>query len=186
MKTQHYFFFKILLLLSLSCSAWAQNVPPLPYIDQGACPFECCTYREWTAAAPVTVYQHLDDETQTLFTLNAGEKVVALTGAVITYKPGLVKILKATQLGYLSGGQQRVLSLQEGEMVHMLHYVGEGLDAFWYQGKIYYDALQLMKGESLEILSHPVNAWWVQIKNQKGQIGWTNQSDEFDNQDSCR
>ena len=36
-------------LLLLSGSAMAQKHPPQYYIDRGACPGECCTYRQWKA-----------------------------------------------------------------------------------------------------------------------------------------
>ena len=38
------------LLLALTQTPHS-GAPPMPYIDQGACPFECCTYRDWVAEA---------------------------------------------------------------------------------------------------------------------------------------
>ena len=42
---------RILMVLALGAASgvFASPVdgPVLPYYDRGACPFECCTYRQW-------------------------------------------------------------------------------------------------------------------------------------------
>src|SRR6476661_2097404 len=44
-----------LLLSVLAANVRAQDGPPMPYIDKGACPFECCTYRQWSVKQPTAV-----------------------------------------------------------------------------------------------------------------------------------
>ncbi len=58
--------------------------PPLPYLDWGACPFECCTYREWRTVKAVTVLQERRRKSSVSFLLKPGDRVVALTGVVVT------------------------------------------------------------------------------------------------------
>ena len=30
-----------------------------------------------------------------------------------------------------------------------------------------------------KIIEHPESVWWVQIRNSRGQVGWTNEPDKF-------
>lgn len=53
---------------------------------------------------------------------------------------------------------------------------------FWYKGKTVAD-MDIMG--DIEIINSPESIWWIKIKNNKGQIGWTNQSNDFGNQDAC-
>jgi hypothetical protein len=60
----------ILLLVPNFTVAGEQNTKPrLPYLDWGACPFECCTYREWVAIAPIDVYKSRDEKSNVVFKL---------------------------------------------------------------------------------------------------------------------
>ncbi len=39
-----------------SVTPWANaQQPPKVHIDRGACPFECCTYREWVAKKEIAL-----------------------------------------------------------------------------------------------------------------------------------
>ena len=35
--------------------------PPVPYEEQGACPFECCTYRTWRAKVDTQIFKERRD-----------------------------------------------------------------------------------------------------------------------------
>lgn len=78
----------------------AQDKPPLPHYDWGACPFECCTYREWKANQTVVAYSDYKAGASVAFTIQKGEWVTAETGVVITTKAGITKVLKPLKLGY--------------------------------------------------------------------------------------
>ncbi len=67
--------------LAQNDSEVALAAPPSVYISHGACPFECCTYREWWATAPVTLVDK-PGGTQVIATLAKGEHVQARTGEV--------------------------------------------------------------------------------------------------------
>jgi hypothetical protein len=74
------------------------NEPPVPYEDIGACPFECCVYREWIANAAVTVLRERRMGSEAAFTLNKGDRVQAITGVVVTRQPGRVRFRTAVDL----------------------------------------------------------------------------------------
>jgi hypothetical protein len=60
--------------------------PPVPFEDVGACPFEGCVYREWTAKTAVRVRTERRIDAPVSYELRLGEKVTALTGIVVTVK----------------------------------------------------------------------------------------------------
>src|ERR1041384_3885237 len=66
--------------------------PDLPFFDWNACPFEGCVYRQWTARKPVVVYDTWKRTRQPLTSLAAGDKALAVTGVVITFKPGVIRM----------------------------------------------------------------------------------------------
>jgi hypothetical protein len=170
-------------------AAESGDMPPMPYHDWGACPFECCTYREWVAKEPVTAFRHRNERGEVAFRLKKNEQVIALTGVVITQKTGVTKILKPMKTGYVPGKKDPQLHLMPGELVYPLHYAGEGNDVFWYKGRIYVGevAIQYVEKEDAitRVLSRPVYVWWVKVKNWAGKTGWTRQTDQFDNKDAC-
>jgi hypothetical protein len=176
--------------------AFASEKPPLPYYDWNACPFECCTYRAWRAKAPVKVYRTRTTKSESAFEVGKGEWVRALTGVVVTYRYGVTKVLKPITLGYrvtypVEGDPQ--LSLQPGELLYTLHYLGEGFDLFWYRGKVYSDQIASHKPDpdppspelNLQVLSRPHDVWWAKVRRKDGSVGWTNEPHKFGNIDAC-
>lgn len=185
----------IIITLSAS-SAAAQDVsdkPTLPYYDWGACPFECCTYKEWTATRNLNAYKRRSEKSPISFHVKKGRSVRGLTGVVITTKYGITKIIKPIQIGYTPDGKLPELSLQPGEVVYTLHYQGEAYDLFWYKGKAYSDQISLPKDawgtppnlQALQIISRPSYEWWAVIQDKDGNIGWTKETDAFAHIDAC-
>ena len=172
-----------LLFLSLLLIAAKNDSPPTPYYDYGACPFECCTYRSWTAKADTVIRKDHSDSSPVVGSIKVGETVEGLTGVVITTKPGKVKILKAITLG-----SEKKISLKAGDIIYNLHYVGEGYDLFWYHGQTYEDQTSFKKDGktySWQVLSMPKWVWWAKIKLSDGTIGWTHELKNFSNIDAC-
>ena len=60
--------------------------------DWNACPREYCAYRQWTALQPVTLYDTWAAKRRPVGNLAVGEKVLAVTGVVITFKPGIIRL----------------------------------------------------------------------------------------------
>ena len=175
--------------------------PRMPFVDRGACPFECCMYGDWSATAPTVVYDSLNwhlpspQPGRVAFAVTAGEIVTAMTGVVVTTKPGVVRIGSAVTVMHRSlrfplAPEERV-SLKPGDVLYLLTYHGEGEYTAWFNGRLLdaVDTLPLQgatgwpgKGVLNEA---PVAQWWVQVRNEKGQTGWTNQPEAFGNKDAC-
>ncbi len=170
-----------------------QEKPPLPYYDWGACPFECCTYREWEAVKPVTAFKTRSARSSAAFQIKKGQRVQGVTGVVVTTKYGITRILKPVQIGYTSPGKSPELSLSPGDVVYTLHYQGEASDLFWYHGKTYSDQISVPENawgnvpyhEVLRVESRPKYAWWVKVKNRQGMVGWSKETEAFAHMDSC-
>ena len=182
-------------LLSVTTSASVQRGPkPLPfyYEDYGACPFECCTYRRWSVNEETIIYQSRAAGARAVFRVKKGEHVMGLTGVVITLKPGKAVVKKATVLG----SNEHQVRVKAGDVLYLLHYEGEGVYKFWFRGRIYEAEMpsapdlvypspddKLLK--YVQLISEPQTVWWVKVRNERGQVGWSKQDDHFGDMDAC-
>jgi len=175
MSKKYLALFGLSLLLVLSSQSFAQRLK-LPYKDFGACPFECCTYRQWVAKKNLVLYKKISGKSPVAFRIKKGEKVTGVTGVVITNIAGKADVLKTQTL------ESSKVQLTKGDTISVLTYLGEGWFRMWYKGKFFED-----DGDStgIKIVSQPKAVWWVKIKNRRGQTGWTKSSGDFDNQDQC-
>ena len=149
----------------------------LPYKDVGACPFECCTYREWTAKKETSLFKDMNSNSPVVFKVKKGEKVTGMTGVVITSVAGKATVLS----NFTSETTNR--KFKKGDVLSLLTYLGEGYYQVWQKGKFFEAPADA--DDHFKILSQPKSVWWVKIKNRKGQIGWTKLADNFDNKDAC-
>lgn len=170
-------------LLLITTLAMAQDRPPVGYENWGVCPFECCTYREWTADDNIPVHKSRNDKSAVIFSLRRGEAVDGVNGVVVTEKPGAVRIDRPVQDGYLKGNEKPQLSLKAGDVVYLLSPLGEGFFIFWYQGKVYQSGLDLAAMPGVDG-SEAKMTWWKLIRNKSGKSGWT-ESNKFTNADAC-
>jgi hypothetical protein len=157
--------------------------PAVPYVSEGACPFECCTYRTWTVERATDVRAERSRDSPVSFSLRKGEKVEALTGAVVVSRPGRARAPRDVDL--------EGLTLRAGEEVHVLHPVGEGFWLVFRDGRIASAMLVERpapegRGEPvLQLLVKPEFAWWVLVRPAQGRPGWTDQPENFGNKDRC-
>ena len=151
------------------------ETPPMPYRDVGACPFECCHYGPWTAGKPATARKTEDSKSPVAFQIKVGEKVTAVTGVVITRKPGTVRMQKAFKTDKFT--------LPAGALVYTLHYGGEGSTLIWFEGKVSW--AELTADNPWDVLSIPDTEWWVEVRTHSGAIGWILQPQDFEGMDSC-
>lgn len=167
----------LFLAFSLPADVYSQRTErlPIPYEDNGACPFECCVYREWIGTKPTVVRADKRINSPAIFTVRKGERVSAITGVVITTRAGRARMLKPDTIDGV-----RVTA---GDLLYVLTNQGEGFYKVWYKGRML--SYGIWDNPSVKVLSPPQAVWWVEIKNRKGQIGWSNQPDNFDNKDSC-
>jgi hypothetical protein len=175
------FFFSVLIF---SIGETFAQTPKLPFRDVGACPFECCSYRQWRANKDTIIYKQMRDNSPIAFRIKKREKVTGLTGVVVTKKAGRVKALKdLTEKEYSRDFNEQEFSIKSGDVFYVLTSIGEGFYRLWYKGKFFQDQIDTEK--NMKILTMPVADWWVKIKNRKGQSGWTKLPENFDNKDTC-
>lgn len=166
--------------------------PPLPYADQGACPFECCTYRKWTVLKPFTLHERPDDESNIVSRHPGDGTVEASTGVVITRVAAEIRILKKMRLGNEQGTDTPGgLELEPGEIVYALHYLGEGYSLFWVRGKLLeageIDPRLVANAEQTEyrVITEFEYEWWARIVAADGKAGWALVREQFGNMDAC-
>jgi hypothetical protein len=173
---------------STALAASSGETPPNPYEDWGACPFECCTYREWRASSAATAYTDRAESSPIAFSIAKGEKVRAITGVVVTTRYGMVKLRTAMKIGIpkTAKSPDPILSLQAGEAIYTLHYEGEGSYLFWYKGSVSSDEVaDSADDEHFEVVSKPETVWWAKVQSVNGQVGWVKMLGTFKNVDAC-
>ena len=159
--------------------------PSLPYYDWNACPFEGCAYREWTARKSTAVYDTWEEKRRTIARLAVGEKATAVTGVVITYRPGVIRMDRDLP-------EQ---GLKRGDTILTYTYQGEGFASAWYQGRFYQEFdISFTKWPNGDGCSgtHCAatytdlgrNSWWAQVKLSSGRMGWVDMNKaQFDGMD---
>jgi hypothetical protein len=180
------------LVLNLHAISAGQNpivLPPVPFEDVGACPFEGCVYREWVANAPITIRQDRRDSAPIAFRLHVGERISALTGVVVTIKPGRVRFRQAATLNSASDP----ISVAPGDTLYLLTYQGEGFTKAWFNGRVYtdVDVTDFVTGAcdserarcTGRLIERSKTQWWVRVRNQSGNEGWTREPQKFDGKD---
>ena len=170
--------------------SWAQQAapragPPVPFEDPGACPFELCTYGEWTAREPVVVRRERRRESPVIFRVPRAATVTAVTGVVITLRAGRVQFRVPHEMGSLSG-RVRVVP---GQTLYLLTYQGEGFTKAWLEGRLYdeLDGSEFFNAACEDdpgrcagrIVEQPRREWWAQVRNTAGRTGWTDEPQKF-------
>jgi hypothetical protein len=160
-----------LLGILVVCAGTSQSAdalkPPSIHVDKGACPFECCTYREWVARTDITLV-NVPDGSKALGQIKKGEKVLALTGEIHS-----VPVRVVSPHDYPDAG------VKAGDTIYILHYVGEGFWKVWHDGKL------VEIDDFPSKVPKPKATWWVRLKTVSGAVGWTVDHHNFDNQDAC-
>jgi len=157
----------VLLALIGGCAGLGSYPFELPYVEQDACPFECCTYGEWTASAPLYVTGTPDVDATVLREVAPGETFTALGGSVYVLEPGTAVVRE---------GRNRFAA---GEHLWVFSYVGEGVWNVWYEGNLVeVPMLQdpAAKGDpeqpAVVLEKPPRTRWWVEIQDEDGNHGW--------------
>jgi hypothetical protein len=179
-----------------SANAPTYAVAPGVYVDSGACPFECCTYREWQTRAAATLRAAPDSSAPVVATVPAGTKVDAVTGQVHV-RPGRFILAHGMRAYSLppAAPPAPADSFAAGDTLGVYTYRGEGA---WKVRRLGSDAplVELMlayPGTGCEqndrcdgrFLEKPESTWWIQIRTRDGVTGWTTDADAFDGKDRC-
>jgi hypothetical protein len=157
----------LLVASTIAAQTTGEQKPPNVYIDKGACPFECCTYREWVTRTDVTLLDRPNGKT-VVGRVKKGQKVMALTGEVHS-----IPLRTIAHYDHPDAG------VKAGDTIYILHYMGEGYWKVWHDGKLFDMDDFPDKG------SKPKSTWWVKLKTSAGAIGWTVEHGNFENQDAC-
>lgn len=163
-----------------------RELPKLPktFIDKGACPFECCSYRTWKAEKDVEIYERARG-TKVVDRIKKGDSLEGMTGEVES-EPILVAVINDH---VDDNGNQ----FSKGDKFYLLTYLGEGFFRAWSDGKIFgmsaigvKDAFDYYGKEPFwaEASRRYSRIWWKKVKTRRGIIGWTKE-DVFSGQDSC-
>jgi hypothetical protein len=155
-----------------------QPAPTLPFFDWNACPFEGCTYGEWTAAATVELFDTWKPSRKRIATLPPKAVVTGVSGVVITYKPGIIRLNKDLPLD----------DLRSGDTILTYTYRGEGFSAAWLKGRFYreYDITFTKWPDGSGCLGTDCagtyvdlgeKVWWAKVKMRSGVVGWVNMNE---------
>ena len=155
--------------------------PDLPIVSENACPFEGCTFREWTVEKDSILDSSWQDGRKPLGELKSGERVQGLTGVHITRQPDRFLVTEPIP----------ALGLKVGEVVLQYGEWGEGTADLWAGGQWHknYDwgqteNSQLVLSEAnLKLVRHGVKEWWVRVKRSDGLTGWVLADGNFGHMD---
>jgi hypothetical protein len=175
----------VVCLLLVQINTFSQRKPPAIFVDKGACPFECCTYRKWKTEKTTVAYARPDVRSQKIGKFLKGTNVNALTGEVRT---------AATRFTVTKEHEK----YKPGDVLWVYTYLGEGFSKIWFKGKIYEEDLAFSPygGSSGKLCETSPECWgrldkelkmtwWVKIRSPKGWTGWTNQPENFSGADQC-
>jgi len=143
--------------------------PPAVFVSKNACPFECCTYREWVASRDVPLHDR--PRGRVIGLIKKGEHVRAVTGEVITH-PEPFRVTKKEN------------GIPAGATAYLLHPIGEGYWLVWYRSKVVsIEADFYVRGEFKY-------DWWARVETASGRSGWVQMGSPavrlpFDNVDAC-
>lgn len=174
----------------VGCQRPPSDGPPMPFEDEGACPFENCRYGEWTVEAGVAVKTDRWIGAPVLFRLRKGDRAAIPSGVVVTHRPGRVRFRKAVDVSTSTGS----LRVEPGETLYLLTSHGGGVTTVWFKGRVYRDVKdsdlfspaceRSPEACNATLLAKPLHGWWVQVRNAKGLVGWTNEPQKFGRQNA--
>jgi hypothetical protein len=111
--------------------------------------------------------------------LKRGERVVALTGVVVTTKFGV---------GIASPWVRPASGVEPGDRLDVIHHLSEGHWRYWFDGYLREDAMPTRRQCptcGIHLVQEPETVWWVKIRTLNGREGWTRHPEHFSNKDAC-
>lgn len=146
-------------------------------INKEACPFECCGFGSWTARETIKLFEAPEGKI-TESKIKKGEKITALTGEVHS-KPLPARVTHVWKTDEKQG-------IHIGDLVYILHGLGEGAVALWHDDKVKKTSMDL----KYELLNKngpkfPTSVWWVKIRLKDGTEAWIKNPRDFDGMDKC-
>jgi hypothetical protein len=162
---------------------WAARLPEDVRVRRGACPFECCIYRDWTSRAAYDVFAQERGEGAPAFSIPAGTTFHADSGNVHITGVSLVAVADSVSDGdYWAFGA--------GDTLVVLDYIGEGHYNVWHDGEVR-DVAGFWGAEQTPAVAEQLGSyesqWWVHITLADGRTGWIRNDPprEIDGADRC-
>lgn len=130
------------------------------YIVHGVCPFECCTFGNWTLLSGGILRAEPNADTDSVGAVEVGAAVTTDEGVMVLHPPGLAVVVPDTSV-HNSG-------LAAGDTVEVISYTGAKVSRVRSQGQefeVSWGALRMMR--------EPLQRWWVHMTDPAtGQGGW--------------
>jgi hypothetical protein len=174
-------------LVSLGVQGAATDNHPSPYTDAGACPFECCTYREWKVEHRTVLHAAPKGGAAAVGKVERGDSVMALTGEVVTV-PARFRVKR-------DHGDHHA-----GDAFWVYTYIGEGFFKVWHDEKMEEEQLDFSPyaggtgGERCEeserqcwgeLDTRLKMTWWIKLRTSRGVEGWSREHENFSGSDAC-
>ena len=158
----------------------SKDEPPLPVIDENACPFEGCHFGKWIVVHDDTIYSSWQEDRKSVASIHKGEIVTGLTGVHITLAPDHIRVNQPIP----------DLGAQPGDVILRYMYRGEGTADIWVKGqwKKEYDCSFVQEKDgtgcmgdncAAKVISAGRKEWWAKVKTEKNISGWTLVRDQF-------
>jgi hypothetical protein len=175
-KKINYISIIILILISFSCknekkintliSKTESDFDKDFYSEDGACPFEGCTYGEWSTNDSVKVFKEPKLNSDIIGDIPADTKFKALNGK-IEVVPGLAfKVKEIPSIGYTESETSKI---EYNQPIYVLHYVGEGFYKVNQNNEFGY--LQLPSDEKI-FNKYKSNYDWIKIEKYQTEFKW--------------
>ena len=174
-----------------------ERVQPAVFTRWGACPFECCVYRDWVAEAPVVVRAEPRTGSRATDTIAAGERFEADSGFVRITGAQLVIVESPVEAWVHEGGARtgagRADTLVAGDTLLVLEHLGEG-HVMLTHGDDFVSAEQFWATEGWTPFGGARassrgtygSEWWAQVTRSNGSKGWIDvRGAELANVDAC-
>jgi hypothetical protein len=141
------------------------------YSEFGACPFEGCSYGEWSTKGEIKVFKEPNLESDVIGNIPDKKKFNAINGK-IEIAPGIAyKVKELPSTGYT---ESEISKIEYEKPIYVLHYVGEGFYKINQNNK--FGFLQLPSNEKafneyksdydwIKIEKYPTRfKWWAEIE----------------------
>lgn len=160
--------------------------PAMYYEETNVLLGEGWCFGSWHVDKPVKLFERRDPDSPIITILKPGTLITAESGDMLTLRPGKAEVLRSRTIQLENGESMR---LDQGNALELLSYEGEGQYRVYFHDHIFSDEIgspegcykkgcqEKMFGYKTE--REPETQWWVKIRYNAMDSGWSNQSERF-------